>query len=494
MAGLPPLRTLGTIGLPLIMAIGCAGDGAARASTASLRIGASTPALGASAGSVSLTYLRNALSRESMVAISEAGRPVPRILKSWEVSDDRLRWTLRVRPGVRFHDGTPVTADVLAPQVSDHLAQASLGAVRSVSVQDDSLIVLLNEPYTFLLEDLAILAALRVVDGDTIGTGAYEAVEQTNETLSLRAVPSHYRGDPAIERVHVRLFPDQRNAWSALMRNQVDMLYEVSRDSLDFVRGESSIQVTTFPRAYVYLLGLNVADATLSDVRVRQALDMAIDREALVETAMAGHGEPAHGHVWPRHWTFSEEASNIERNPLQTIRLLSTAGLELRSEPGRMPARLRIQCLVYEPLQQMALVLQRQLAEVDVDLQLEVVPTSQFLQRITSGDFDSYLFEMTSGRGFKWPYQFWHSTSPFLKHGYSGADDVLDAMRRAPNDEAFREAAVAFQRRLHEDPPAVFLAWGRTSRAVSRRFEIPEGDDDIYHTIARWKPAVKGAN
>lgn len=474
--------------------VGCTGEGAARDSVHSLRIGASTPALQAAAGSVSLAYLRNALSRETMVAISENGRPVPRVLQSWEVSEDRLTWRLRLRPGVRFHDGTPATAAVLAPQVADHLATESLGAVRSVFGQDDELVVVLNEPYAFLLEDLALHTALRMIDDETFGTGPYRAIEQTDDTVILRSVTDHYRGAPAIERVQVQLFPDQRNAWSALMRDQVDMLYEVSQDSLEFVRGESSIQVSTFPRPYVYLLGFNVTAPHLRDVRVRQALDRAVDREQLVNSAMRGQGEPAHGHVWPRHWTFDAEASEVATNQRDAIRLLNEAGLQLRDEPGRVPARLRLHCLVYEPFKQIGLVLQRQLAEIDVDLQLEVVPAQEFLRRITTGDFESFIFEMASARGFKWPYQFWHSTTPYLKHGYDGADEILDAMRRAPNDVAFREAAVKFQRRVHEDPPAVFLAWGRTSRAVSNEFEIPEGDDDIYHTIARWKPAVKSAN
>jgi hypothetical protein len=98
---------------------------------------------------------------------------------------------------------------------------------------------------------------------------------------------------------------------------------------------------------------------------------------------------------------------------------------------------------------------------------------------------------MNSGRGFKYPYEFWHSSGQRVKHGYRAADDVLDAVRRAPSDEAFRAAAVALQQRFRDDPPAIFLAWGRTSRAVSRRFEIEATGDDVYHTVSRWTPVRK---
>lgn len=477
------------------MAVGCSGTDAEEAKGGPLRVGVAAPVLRASTGSVGLTYHLNALTTETMVAISAEGRPVPRVLDSWSVSADRLTWQLKIRKGVRFHDGTPVTAAILAEPLARFLAQTSLGAVRGVTAGvEDMLVLTLLEPYAFLFEDLALFVVTRAVDGQTFGTGPYKAVEQSADRLKLSAVSDHYRGAPAIESVEVQLFPDQRNAWSALMRDQIDMLYDVMRDSLDFIRGESGIRVATFPRPYVYLLGLNVGSRDLADSRVRRALDIAVDREELVDVAMAGEGEPAHGHVWPRHWTFNAEASAVRPDQREAVRLLNEAGLKVTTEPGRMPARLRIHCLVYDPLREMGLVLQRQLAQVGVDLQLEVLPADQFLERITSGRFESFVFEMASARGYKWPYQFWHSSTPYLKHGYSGADAVLDAMRRSADDEAFLAAAIAFQRRLHEDPPAVFLAWGRTSRAVSTRFEFPDGDDDIYHTIGRWKLASTGAN
>ena len=151
-----------------------------------------------------------------------------------------------------------------------------------------------------------------------------------------------------------------------------------------------------------------------------------------------------------------------------------------------MPARLRLKCLVHKPLQKMALVLQRQLADLDVDLELEMPEPLQLLQRLGAGDFQAFVFEVASARVLKWPYQFWHSSSTYLKHGYKGADDVLDRMRHAANETDLRKAASDFQRRMHDDPPAVFLAWGRTSRAVTKRFDVPTTDEDIFHSVSRW--------
>lgn len=461
----------------------------------SVVVGVPAPVLQASQGSIGLTYHRNTLTRELLVTMSNDGRPTPKIFASWQTSDGGLTWRMKLSPGVRFHDGVPLTASILAPHVARELGALSLGELGEVIAEGDDVVrISLKQPYAFLFEDLSVISALRPVDGKLVATGPYVVDTESPERLSLKATENYYRGAPDVDRIEVRLFPDQRNAWSALMRNEIDLLYEVSGDALQFVRSESSVSVTTFPRQYVYLFGFNVAHPVLANPEVRRALDRGVDRRALVQAAMSGEGEPAQGHVWPRHWAYDAQAGAIDHDPAAAIRMLDDAGLSVRLQDGRMPARLRLRCLVYEPLREIALVLQRQLANLDVDLDLEILPVGQLIDRLSRGDYDSFVFEMTATRGLKFPYQFWHSGTPLLKHGYSGADDVLDRIRHASTDAELRAAASAFQRRVHEDPPAVFLAWGRTSRAVSNRFNIPEGDDDIYHTIARWKLASKAGN
>lgn len=474
--------------IAMVMVAGCERHDQEIESRDVLRVGVATPVLLASQQNLGLGFHKAALTRETLVTIGPDGRPLPRIIDAWEADARRLVWRLRLRNGVQFHDGTPITASELAPLVGRSLDGLSLGAVARVEAEGTHVLrVTLNEPYAFLFDDLALISAQRVVDGKTYDTGPYTVAEESQDRLLFKAVPSHYRGRPAVDQIEVALYPDQRNAWSALMRDQIDMLYEVSRDAIDLVRSESSVSVSTFPRPYVFLLGLNSAHPSLRDPRVRQALNRAVDRDALVRLGLAGEGEPAFDHVWPRHWAYDADArTEAAYNPQAAVALLEAAGLDLQRAPGRMPARLRIHCLVYEPLRKLALVLQRQLAQADVDLQLEIVPTGRLIQRIGEGNFESFVFEMASARGFKFPYQFWHSDVRLLPHGYSGADAELDRVRRAATDEEFKAAVSALQRRFHEAPPAVFLAWGRTSRAVNRRFDIAAAGEDVYHAIARW--------
>jgi hypothetical protein len=116
-------------------------------------------------------------------------------------------------------------------------------------------------------------------------------------------------------------------------------------------------------------------------------------------------------------------------------------------------------------------------------------------QRIRSGDYDAFLFEFGSGHGLGWTYWFWHSApGPFwMTTGYGSADGALDRLRDDRSDPARREAVSHVQQAMRENPPAVFLYWNETTRAVSRRFDIPHVPDrDILITVAQWQLAHPG--
>ena len=81
-----------------------------------------------------------------------------------------------------------------------------------------------------------------------------------------------------------------------------------------------------------------------------------------------------------------------------------------------------------------------------------------------------------------------HPPGPFFRSGYASANPVLDRLRGARTDDETRAAVHALQRTMHDDPPAVFLYWEQRSRAVSRRFALPAGEDlDILRSIDRWR-------
>jgi ABC-type transport system substrate-binding protein len=138
--------------------------------------------------------------------------------------------------------------------------------------------------------------------------------------------------------------------------------------------------------------------------------------------------------------------------------------------------------------ERLAVLVQKQLSDVGIDMKLEPVREAELGQRAGSGDFDAFLFEM-SGRSLGRVYEFWRSHDGSLNNsGYHAADAVFDSLKHARSDEETKAAVTALERVMHDDPPAAFLAWQSTMRAVSTRFDVAaEPDREILSTIWQWR-------
>jgi ABC-type dipeptide transport system, periplasmic component len=142
----------------------------------------------------------------------------------------------------------------------------------------------------------------------------------------------------------------------------------------------------------------------------------------------------------------------------------------------------------------MALLAQKNLAEIGVDMQLESVTFEEFNRRIGSGEFDAVVIEFVAGNSASRPYTFWYSESKRNVWGYRNRemDSALDEIRTASDETGYRRAFAKFQVQSIEDPPAIFLALGEVTRAVSTRFQVAAAPGvDILSTISSWQLATR---
>ena len=133
-----------------------------------------------------------------------------------------------------------------------------------------------------------------------------------------------------------------------MMRGEVDFLYEVGPEAVDFVQGESSLTVFRFLRNYAYGVILNSARPEFAKADVRRALNYAIDRQDIVRSAFRGHGVVATGPVWPQHWAFDSKVPSLTYDPVRATALLESASLHLSTPQKSAPARFRFTCLLPE--------------------------------------------------------------------------------------------------------------------------------------------------
>lgn len=428
--------------------------------------------------------LAQILSTEGLARIGEDGRPIPGLAAGWTTAADGLSLTIHLRSGVKFHDGSPAhaaaVAQALAGVLPGYMGPAFADVERITPIAVDQIEIGFRRPSPFLLE--ALDAPIHKPGSSNIGTGPYTVAGEVAPD-ELRSHADYYLGPPPIVRIIVKPYPNVRSAWADLLRDRVDMLYEVGVDALDSLSNARNVSLFTYVRRYQYAVVFNVQADALRSREVRQALNEGVDLAALIRDALNGRAIPSDGPIWPQHWALVSGLPKFSFN----VRHASAA---LSAYSGGRPVSFN--CLVSPGLERIALGLKRQLEAIGLEMSLQEAPFGSILQAMSNREFDAVLLELISGPSLFRPYAVWHSGGLANPGGLGSPqlDKALDRVRYATNDEEYRAAVAGLQRTIVEDPPGIFLAWSERARAVSNRFIVPvEPGRDVLTTLRLWRPA-----
>lgn len=476
-------KTLVAAALTVFLHGACRQAGGSRAFEAphpTLRIGVGGFA---STGNEGLRSMAQFLTVENLARLSDDGRPQPWLAHDWNLSPDGRSLTVNLVSGVKFHDGSPLTAEIVANAVKATLPSTmgpAFSDVESVSATSDGQVVIrLRRASPFLLDALEV--PVPKPGSILVGTGPF-IVSNPDSPTDMQANESYSLGRPSIDRIVVQTYPSVRAAWAEMLRGQLDMLYEVGGDALDSLEASSQISTFTFVRRYQYAVVLNRQSDTFRSKSVRRALNMAIDRDGVVRDALNNHGIVSSGPIWPHNYGLRPDLPRFTYDIRQASQLLA-------AEP-RSAKKLQFTCLVRPDAlsERIALVLKRQLQEVGVEMSIEETPADKLLPQVRGGKFEAALLEVISGPTLLRPYQLWHSNG-FLNINSASVDSALDEVRYSASTDDYRKSVGSFQQAMMDDPPAIFLAWMERARAVSKRFDVPpiEPGRDILANLRQWK-------
>jgi peptide/nickel transport system substrate-binding protein len=413
---------------------------------------------------------------------------VPALAESWTMSSDGRSVKVRLRPHVKFHDGSVLDAGVVAAILPDAL-RGFMGPLFSevdhvTALSSDLVEIAFRQPSPFFLETMEV--TLQKSGPTVIGTGPFAVVP--GSTTEMRANTDYYLGPPAIGTVHVEMFSSVRTAWAEMLRGRLDMLWEVGSDALDSMKNSSTATVFTFTRRYQHVIVFNPQAPVMRSKKVRQALNFAVDRASVVHDALSDYGVASSGPVWPRYWALPQDLHAFTFDPKRAAALL-----------GEAPetAKLHFTCLVSpDPLDgRIALEVKRQLAAVGIDMSLEEATRDDIMQRAANRQYEAVLTDAISGTLFR-TYMIWHSKGP-INWGHFGTasiDAAYDRVREASSEALYRQAVAGLQDAFMDDPPAIFLAWSVRARAVSNRFTVvpSEPGREMLSTLRLWTPAAAG--
>jgi peptide/nickel transport system substrate-binding protein len=340
---------------------------------------------------------------EGLYDLDANGTPQPSLAVSYKVIDD-LTWEFKLRPGVKFHDGTDFNADAvkftyertLNPSLKTGW-RSFIDPVDRVDVVDPNTVrIHTKSPFPTLLAQLSYLpvvspAAVKKL-GDTqfgktpVGTGPYKFTEWVAGTrLVMDAFDGYWRGAARIKRIVLRPIPELSTRISELETGGVDIIMQVPPDQVARLKKNSSLQIVGVASTQPMVLQVNTraGNATLKDPRVRAAISLAIDRGSVKDQLLLGEATLINGPVTPEYLGYDSGLPSPAYDPEKAKQLLKDAkavGTELKySTPsGR-----------YVQDTQIAEIVAEQLRAIGFKVNIEPLEIAQYVQRLqnrTIGD------------------------------------------------------------------------------------------------------------
>ncbi len=438
---------------------------------------------------------------DKLFDIDEKLNVVPQLALSHETSGDGKAVTIKLRANVKFHDGEPLDAEAAKYSLERHINMAGsfrkpeLAAVDHIETVDPLTIrLVLKTPFAPLIAQLTDRAGMMVspkaakAAGDRFGlhpvcSGPYKFVERVQQDrIVFERFADYWDKDHVhIDRLVYLPIVDSTVRLANLKSGGLDMIERLLATDISDVRGTSGLKLSAALELGYQGFDINVGkgDAAKNPLgqsaKVRQALDYAIDREALTQVVFNGEFVPGNQWINPEHPYYQQAFSVPKRDVAKAKALLKEAGVE---------GRLAVDFMVPKgpETQAVAEVLQAMAAEIGIDLKIRVTEFATSLKQAETGEYQAYLLAW-SGRTDPDGnvYSFHKCNAPLNYTGYCNppADKLLDEAR-VPADPGARKAIYEkLTKIILEDDPILYLYHRRVLIAYTARLDgyraMPDG-------------------
>lgn len=438
---------------------------------------------------------------EPLVIFDSSGELAPVLATSWESVDD-LTWHFAIREGVTFHDGSAMTIDDVVYTFERLLDEEkafrnapNISTIESVRAVDEATLEVRTSqpdavlPARMVWAPIVPKAHLESVGDeafgfDPVGTGPYQFTEWVRDDhISLDKYEGYWGDEPKPDRITFRTLPEGSARLSALQTGEVDLITNLPPDLVAVAEADEGVEVEKVPSVRFVFIGISVDNPPLDDVRVRKALNYAIDREAIIEGVLGGNGRLSGYMIGPAVHGYHEsiEDSAYTYDPERARALLAEAGypdglditLNLEGPRGRYLGDAEI-------LEAVA----GQLAEIGVQTNLGITDWGTYYPSWAAMEAE-HLWFLGQGNPLL---DFEYSLNIVLHsngRGYFGNDD-MDALieeQRANMDPVSREQQlIDLHKRVVEDEVPFIFLWDQVD-IYARSAELcgwePRSDEQI---------------
>lgn len=332
----------------------------------------------------------------------------PSLAERFEESEDHTTFTFHLRPGVRFHDGSPLTSSdvkytfdsIRSPEFRSPI-RGAVDKIVSVEAPDPLTVIFrAREPfYTFVgnLPAIGIIAEGAGSDlvSSPVGSGPYRFVSyREGEAIRLEANADYWDTAPNISRIEIKIVADNSTRQAELMSGEVDLAYNAQFDpeTIRALQQREGMQVVVGDGANIAYLGANLTPASLlSNQKVRQAVAYALDREVIIHRLLRDQGRKAEQILPVGQWAFEPDVAVYDHDVGRAKRLLDEAGFPDPDGDGPEP-RLSISLLTTttQLSRNIGAIMQGQLRGAGIHLELLSLESATLFDRIAKAQFDLY--------------------------------------------------------------------------------------------------------
>lgn len=440
-------------------------------------------------------------------------RVIPELAESYEFVND-VTWIIKLRKGIKFHNGEPFNAEAVKFTIDFVLDPANRAITRTlidridrVEIMDDYTVKIITKaPFITLLENLieVFIAPPKLVKekgmayltDHPVGTGAYK-LESWSKDREIRLAKNeqYFKGVPPIDKVVFRIIPEVGPRVSALVVGEVDIIPDVPPHLIQQVKNSGVALVKGVPGRRIIFIALdNVNEGPMKDVRVRQAMNYGVDVDEIIRTVMEGYATRTPGPLTPINKSFDPSLKPYPYDPEKAKKLLKEAGyssglnLTFHGPQGR-----------YLKDKEFVQAIAAQLGKIGVNVKVKFYEWGTYLQALRSrplpnGKHGGVLSDMhVNGRSDReleggTMYAWFKSGASWVSFSDPEIDKALDEVMPILNPLKRAEALNKLQPKIQQAAPWIFLWEQHDLYGVSNRLDWePRADEQLYLFDAKVK-------
>ena len=460
----------------------------------------------------------------SLIKYDENLDYAPELAESWKISNDQKTITFKLKKGLKWQDGQPLTSSdvlftwklIIDPKTRTPYAADYQLVKKALTPDPLTFKITYADSYAPALDTWASLHILpkhilknedinnTFFSRNPIGSSYYKLNDWiSGQQVTLIANNKSTSGPPLIKKLISRIIPDTSSQFLELTADNIDLMNinPIQYQRVFPARKDLQKRIGLYKElgnGYTYL-GFNLKKAPFNDIKVRQALNYAIDKEEVIKGVLLGLGESISSPYKPGTRWNNPNLKPYPYNPSKALKLLSEAGYTknnkgILSKDGK-PLKFEIITNQNKQREMTAVLIQRRLQEIGIEVSIRVIEWASFVNRfIKTGDFDVVVLGWSLSLDPD-QYNIWHSSQQgsgqfnFLGYSNKNVDKLLEVGRKELNILKREKIYHEFSKYLLEDSPIVYLYAGYGLSAVHKRIKgikQPTPPAGIYHNSYDW--------